>query len=452
MANVYGNGFANILNALDGVTNGADDIWGYGGNDVIYGLGGNDVIWGGSGADEIHGGSGSDYASYSDSNAGVTVSLLSGTGTGGYAEGDTLDSIENLTGSWYDDFLVGDDNNNVLAGLGGNDILKGGGGADTLFGYSGNDTLKGGGGADTLNGGAGIDTANYADSGAGVFVSLINDVASGGDAEGDELNQIENLTGSAFDDDLWGSDGANVLRGNDGEDTLKGFGGADSLYGGDHNDTLYGMDGVDTLRGENGNDTLDGGADNDIMFGGSGDDTMIGGTGDDTMTGGTGDDTYYVDSAADVIIEAAGQGDDTVFSSALGYTLSDHVETLSLDTATDAGVYATGNAQANTIYGNVNDNVLEGGGGADALSGLGGNDNFVFRPNDANGDTVYEFEGNGAGVGDFMYFIGYGTAAEGATFVQLTATTWQINSADGTIHDVITISGGPVDSGDFVFI
>ena len=435
MANIYGTNNSETLNLFDGVTNGADTIWGYGGNDTIWGLGGSDVIIGGSGADDINGGSGSDYSSYQDSTAGVTVSLASGTGSGGYAEGDTLTSIENLTGSWYDDFLIGNDSNNVLAGLGGNDILKGGGGADTIYGDSGDDTLKGGGGADTLNGGSGIDTANYFDSSTGVFISLYNDAASGGDAEGDELNSIENVTGSAYDDDLWGSDGANVLSGNDGEDSLKGFGGADTLYGGDDNDSLEGMDGADTLYGENGNDILNGGTGNDIMI------------------GGTGADTYYVDNAADIVTELSFQGNDTVFSAALGYTLSNFVETLSLDTATDTGVYGTGNFHANTIYGNVNDNVLEGGGGADQLNGLGGIDNFVFRPGDANGDVVHEFVGNGAAVGDFMYFIGYGTAAEGASFVQLTADTWQINSADGLTHDVITLAGAPtVDPGDFVFI
>jgi Ca2+-binding RTX toxin-like protein len=444
MATVSGTNASETINSLDGVTNGADSIFGFDGNDTIFGLGGNDAIKGGGGADAINGGSGTDTASYGDSAAGVTVNLSNGTGFGGSAQGDTLTSIENLTGSWHNDFLMGNDGNNVLTGLGGNDILKGGGGADTLFGDSGDDTLKGGGGADTLNGGAGIDTADYFDSGAGVFISLITDTAAWGDAEGDDLNSVENVSGSAFDDHLWGNDAANVLVGRDGADSLKGYGGNDTLVGGNHNDHLYGMDGDDTLRGDDGNDTLEGGANNDIL---------IGGAGNDTMLGGTGNDTYYVDAAGDVITELAGQGNDTVFSSALGYTLSAQIETLSLDTATDAGVYGTGNAQANVIYGNVNDNVLEGGGGADQLNGLGGNDNFVFRPGDANGDTIFEFQGNGVGVGDFMYFIGYGTAAEGATFVQLDADTWQINSANGLIHDTITLAGGPaVDPGDFVFI
>jgi Ca2+-binding RTX toxin-like protein len=434
MATVYGHAWAETINILDGVTNGADTIWGYGGNDDIFGWGGADIIIGGDGADDINGGAGSDWSDYRDSTSGVTVSLITGAGFGGYAEGDQLTSIENLSGSWYDDFLIGNDSANILSGLGGDDILKGGGGADTLNGGSGDDTLKGGGGADELNGGAGNDTANYFDSGAGVFVYLGGDVASGGDAEGDNLNSIENVTGSAYHDDIWGSDGANVLRGNGGADTLKGFGGNDQLFGGDGNDTLYGMDGNDTLRGEDGNDTLNGGV------------------GDDTMIGGIGDDTYYVDSAFDVVTEAAGQGTDVVYSSAYTYTLGANAEYLSLDTPGGAAVYGTGNSGDNFIFGNSNSNTLDGGGGVDQINGLGGNDTFMFHAGQANGDTVFDFEGNGLGAGDVIYFVGYGTVADGATFHQLNATDWEITSADGTIHDIIHLANGAaVDGSDFSF-
>src|SRR5262245_53482796 len=218
MANVFGTNNSETLDLFDGVTNSADTIFGFGGNDSIFGLGGNDLIIGGAGADSINGGSGTDTSSYSDSSEGVTVNLSNGTGFGGTAEGDTLTSIENLTGSAHNDFLIGNDGNNVLTGLGGDDILKGGGGADTLFGDAGSDTLKGGGGADTLNGGSGIDTADYFDSGAGVFISLITDTAAWGDAEGDDLNSIENVSGSAYADQLWGNDAVNVLQGRDGND------------------------------------------------------------------------------------------------------------------------------------------------------------------------------------------------------------------------------------------
>jgi Ca2+-binding RTX toxin-like protein len=157
MAIVRGTGYSDTLNALDGITNGNDLIFGLGGNDHIYGLDGNDGILGGAGADDINGGSGIDTANYSDSGTGVMVSLMEGRGSSGTAEGDTLVSIENLTGSAYGDGLLGDDGNNVLRGLGGNDSLSGYGGADTLYGGDANDTMAGGGGNDELRGEAGND-------------------------------------------------------------------------------------------------------------------------------------------------------------------------------------------------------------------------------------------------------------------------------------------------------
>src|SRR5687768_9893817 len=100
-------------------TGGSDTIWGYGGDDTIDALGGNDLIIGGNGADDINGHAGSDTSSYQDSTAAVFVSLVTGTGSGGYAQGDTLENIENLYGSAHNDTLIGDDAANILSGLGG---------------------------------------------------------------------------------------------------------------------------------------------------------------------------------------------------------------------------------------------------------------------------------------------------------------------------------------------
>ena len=101
------------------------------GNDTFYGLGGNDALTGGAGADRIDGGSGTDTASYAGSNAAVNVNLQTGTGSGGHATGDTLVSIENLTGSSYNDTLTGNSGNNVLDGGAGADTMRGGAGDDT---------------------------------------------------------------------------------------------------------------------------------------------------------------------------------------------------------------------------------------------------------------------------------------------------------------------------------
>ena len=139
------------------------------------------------------------------------MSLATGLGSGGDAQGDTLANIESLTGSAFNDTLEGNSGINVLAGGAGTDMLQGLGGADTL------------------DGGAGADTASYAASAAGVNVSLATGLGSDGDAQGDTLANIENLTGSALGDVLTGSSGANVLSGGGGADNLTGGGGSDKF-------------------------------------------------------------------------------------------------------------------------------------------------------------------------------------------------------------------------------
>ena len=58
-------------------------------NNVLIGNSGANVLTGGAGADTLDGGGGVDTASYAASAAGVAVSLVTGTGSGGDAEGDT---------------------------------------------------------------------------------------------------------------------------------------------------------------------------------------------------------------------------------------------------------------------------------------------------------------------------------------------------------------------------
>src|SRR5258706_5690243 len=70
--------------------------------------------------------------------------------------------------------------------------------ANVITGNSGNRGVAGLGGADHLDGGGGTDTTTYAASSAGVNVSLMTGVGSGGDADGDTLFNFENLTGSGF--------------------------------------------------------------------------------------------------------------------------------------------------------------------------------------------------------------------------------------------------------------
>jgi len=163
------------IEGLAGSTRGADHlvgngqqnfIEGYGGNDVLSGGGGPDVIFGDQGDDRIDGGPGddklfggpgndalnggagrADIVSYINAAAGVRADLATHSATGGDGS-DRLTGIEGLSGSSFDDTLVGDGKPNELFGNEGDDALSAGGGADFVGGGAGNDTIQAGAGKD----------------------------------------------------------------------------------------------------------------------------------------------------------------------------------------------------------------------------------------------------------------------------------------------------------------
>jgi Ca2+-binding RTX toxin-like protein len=142
-------------------------------------------------------------------------------------------------------------------------------------------------------------------------------------------------------------------------------------------DILYGTDDPDTITGDTGNDKLFGFGGNDTLDGGDGSDMLDGGAGADTMTGGIGNDYYYVDDTGDIVTENAGAGSDLVFTT-IDYVLPDYVERLA---ATDASsTYAltlVGNSLDNEIIGNNGANLIDGGNGQDIMRGNGGDDQYV---------------------------------------------------------------------------
>jgi uncharacterized delta-60 repeat protein len=133
----------------------------------------------------------------------------------------------------------------ALNGTPGADTLTGTANNDTINGLAGNDTLSGGLGNDTLDGGADIDTASYAGATGAVMAFLWNIQATGADGT-DSLLNIENLMGSAFNDRLDGTNGANDLKAGDGNDSLFAYAGADTLTGGVGNDLIDGGADTDT--------------------------------------------------------------------------------------------------------------------------------------------------------------------------------------------------------------
>src|SRR5207253_89691 len=212
----------------------------------VGGVGGNDTLKGGLGNDLINGGSGADTASYEHASGAVTVTLFNNTSGNGNSSGadgnDTLNSIENLKGSAFNDVLNGNALANVLTGGDGHDSLRGNGGNDTLYGGLGDDFVNGGLGDDYIDGGAGIDRAAYFTSATnGVHVDLNLQGTAQDTGQGvDTLVNIENVTGTAFGDTLIGDGGDNWLGGQSDAlgnvDTISGGGGNDLIVdgAGDH--------------------------------------------------------------------------------------------------------------------------------------------------------------------------------------------------------------------------
>jgi Ca2+-binding RTX toxin-like protein len=362
---ITGNSGNNTLSGMDG----NDTISGGSGNDTLSGGAGNDALEGGVGADQMDGGSGTNTLVYANSTAGVLVNLGNGAAQGGDAQGDTWTNIANILGSAFNDSLFGDGFSNILQGGAGDDVLGGG---------AGNDTLEGGVGADQMDGGSGTNTLVYANSTAGVLINLGNGMAVGGDAQGDTWTSIANITGSAFDDFLYGDGNSNVLQ---------GLAGNDLLYGGILNDT---------------------------------------------MLGGTGNDTYVVDNSGDVANETGGDGTDTVESS-ITFSLSDGAHAIglieNLTLSGTAAINGTGNALDNVITGNSGNNTLSGMDGNDTLNGGAGNDTLN---GDAGDDTLDGGAGNDqlrGGTGNDTYLFGLGSGQD------------TINNIDGGLDRVVFGAG-----------
>jgi Ca2+-binding RTX toxin-like protein len=116
------------------------------------------------------------------------------------------------------DYLVGNDEDDILKGFRGNDRLFGGSGKDSLYGGWGNDTLNGGSGKDSLYGGPGNDTLNGEEGNDILFGGYGNDLLFDGD--GDDI-----LFGGYGNDGFGGGTGNDryVLRVGYGTDYIDGF-------------------------------------------------------------------------------------------------------------------------------------------------------------------------------------------------------------------------------------
>jgi len=364
---LLGSDFADRLTG-DNVSN---LLYGGGGNDILLGGGGDDTLRGGRGDDVLDGGANGsfgDTASYIDATNGVTVDLSkSGPQATGWGS-DTLIGIEQVSGTAYNDVLIGGSGGDTLFGNDGNDILRGGAGDDVLVSGNGDDVLDGGDGFDTVDFGY-TSSGDWVYSGATVDLSLTT--AQGRPGQMKTYISIERLFGGVGADvfkagatgaTLEGSDGADILYGGAGDDILDGGDGDDTFYIGVGADKVIGGFGTDTVHfvagaaalnldlstfrngqftagglsisevetigsitGSAQNDritvgnaylgsvTIDGGAGDDVLVGGGGDDIIRGGAGNDTIDGGAGKDTVrYAGTMQDYRVVTNGDGSITV--------------------------------------------------------------------------------------------------------------------------------------------
>ncbi len=410
-------GFENLIgsNYNDVLTGTAD-------NNIIEAGNGNDTLNGGLGDDTLNGGAGVDTVTYTTSLVGVTVSLAIAGGQNTIGAGvDTLIGIENLTGSAQADILSGDAANN------------------TILGGNGNDLIDGGDGNDILNGEAGTDTLNYRNAAGGVKINLtLTSAQITGGAGTDTVSNFENILGSAFNDDLTGTTGANVIDGGDGNDIINGGLGNDTMTGGAGTDTVTfatasalvtanlmtgtatGGAGVDTfsgfenltgstyndiLTGDAGDNAIDGGAGNDTIDGGAGNDALIGNTGIDTVTYATASAGVNVNLSLLIAQNTGGAGTDTLtgFENITGSSFDDTLSGDANANTIDGGAgndFLYGYAGIDILYGGAGNDTVDGGDGNDTLNGgdgadtlLGGNLNDTI-----NGDAGNDLLQGGAGA------------------------------------------------------
>ncbi|MEH2373717.1 calcium-binding protein [Nostoc sp.] len=459
-------------------------------NDNIVGNNENDTLSTGTGGkDTIDGGQGDDllYVDYSAATGGITTPSNPTTNTGSITAGTSSVSYKNIerfniSGTAYNDNIVGNDGNDTFGtGTGGKDTIDGGQGDDLLsvdysaatmritstinattntgliragknsvsyknierlnisgtdyndriMGNSGNDTLAGGASNDTLTGGAGNDTFVYTtytslDYQTGILYSggtdIITDFGGVGKSSNPSATAIDSLDTLQFTVTGQFTDSRSILTAQNLQLTQNGnnleltfghippfedvpgkvilqdfklenldnlpanssrpaignilFYGQTSItdsfdvFDADSTQTnLFNKNTVTFLNDlnnniigfDNSNDVINGQGGDDIINGLSGNDTLRGNAGDDTLIGGAGND--FLESGEGNNILDGGSGDD--------------------------GLDASGSTGDNTLNGGEGNDGLDAGGsrGDNLLDGGDGNDSL----------NLYNYEGHTLG-------------------------------------------------------
>lgn len=474
---------------------GADFVRGGSGKDFIWGMDGDDVLFGNDDNDFIYGdgnrpGNGSVVWTLPENHGNDVID--GGTGDD-YLIGQGGDDI--IFGGIGKDLIWGDDEANREPSYHGNDFLFGGkdddqivagGGNDYLEGGSGNDTLLGGAGDDVyyFNVGDGIDTLidnkgekNILRFGAGVdsskiklsLGSLLLDLGNGDAIHIDGFSQNDVFNSSSINRFEFADGGALTLaelleRGFD----LTGTAGNDLLLGTNTVDRIEGLEGGDILDGGAGDDRLGGGNGDDELYGGEGNDYLSGGIGTDRLEGGSGDDTYYFeagDGSASLLglVEGIADegGSDTVWfggsissndvkfskSAVEGYLSVDYnggQDSLAIkngiegaveffrfgdktfsweELASTRGIAIDGTAGNDDLSGSRFQDRITGGTGDDILAGGAGNDSYYFNRGDGR-DVIIDADGSnqiifGAGIDPASMTVGQSMGLDGVRYLDL---------------------------------
>jgi Ca2+-binding RTX toxin-like protein len=452
--NATGNDLSNILTGNSGIN-------------ILTGGAGNDTLDGKGGADSMIGGLGDDLYFVDNINDTILENPSEGIDSVRSTVTYTLSAnVENLT-------LL----NTAALNATGNEL------ANLIIGNSGNNIIAGLGGADTIDGGLGVDTVTYAASMSGVNVSLAPGfINTGGDAEGDILLNMENITGSGYDDIIEGDANANVLNGGAGTDLVSY---AHASAGVTVNLALTtaqntvgaGSDKISNFEGIIGSpfaDTLLGTSANNILLGGAGNDVLNGLGGIDTLDGGDGSDLYLIATAADhpsAEISDTGTGigdiDELRFTATAAGTLVLYAGDLGLEkivvgTGTAAVAVTTATTAINvnaalltygvSIIGNAGTNVLTGGQGNDILDGNAGNDTLVGG---AGNDTLIGGLGvdtlsGGIGADSFVFNTALNATTNKDTIADFSSSEGDKIALSKAIFTALSGTiGNSITSGDF---
>jgi Ca2+-binding RTX toxin-like protein len=309
-----GNGLASLIAiTVDGGA-GNDTITGGDGNDVLIGSGGNDLIDGGRGNDVVFMGAGDDTFVWNPGDGSDTVDGQSGSDTMLF-NGSNVNENINLSANGSRARLTRDVGNIVMDtngleqvdvnALGGADTITVGDLTGTGIGQVNLDLASppgsgtGDGQADSvvLNGTNGADNVQVAGAGTGFTVSGLPAIVGVSGSEGTNDQLVVNTLG--------------------GNDTISASGlpaGVVQLTvdAGAGNDQIVGSQDADVLIGGDGNDSVNGGRGDDVAFLGAGDDTFVWNPGDgsDTVEGQAGSDTMLFNgsnASENIDISANGQ-------------------------------------------------------------------------------------------------------------------------------------------------